>query len=244
MTLLLISKTPIIKQIFNLVSKKLNIEITTLNICVVNKNYDLIIIEDICFDNSFPASDYTDNFGIIAKGATNKKSDFVIQKPFLPATLMSVLQTKLDEQKNIPTKINDIQENSDEALDSVEYIDDLASDISDEIIEEDDESIVNSAFLGKGGVLDSKELLRIQNLLDYSTTNEQTQEEDGLSDIIDKVIQDVKETTVKNEAINLTINQSNISELSSLLNILGQNVVDDLTNGKEIILKLQLDKHQ
>jgi hypothetical protein len=256
MTILLISKTAIIKQIFNLVSKKLNIELTTLNICVVNKNYDCIIVEDICFDNSFPASNYTNNFGIITKGATNKKHDFLIQKPFLPATLMSILKQKISENDKNDKK-EDI-DTKDDALDSIEYVDSLADDISDAIINEDDESIVNSAFIGDGGVLDTKELSKIQALLqneqaDKLNQNEQinkltkdeddkNKQENDLSQIIDKVIEEVKDTKTQEQVINLTIDKSNIKELSSLFNILGQSVVDDLTDGKQITLKLQLDR--
>ncbi len=263
MTLLLISKTAIIKQIFNLVSIKLNIELTTLDICVVNKNYDLIIVEDVCLDDSFPTSDYTKSFGIITKEDIDNLGDFVIPKPFLPSALLSILQKQIqlieiphgEVNKYSPTE----EKGKDtEITDSLEFIETLADDICDEIVEESDESIVEGAFIKGGGVLDSKELSKIQNMLDYDTAidesinsssnNDNTDNDDekdwiDLSNIIDKAIDEAREYKFdKDEPIKLMLNKYSMNEISPLLNKLGQNIVDELTNGKEITLKLKVEK--
>ncbi len=267
MTLLLISKTAIIKQIFNLVSTKLDIELTTLDVCVVNKNYDLIIVEDICLDDSFPASNYAKLFGVITKNILNNKYDFLISKPFLPSTLLSILELQiksLQTLNNITVNSNkenkeDKEDKEDEVTDSLEFIETLADDICDEIDEESDESIVAGAFVKDGGILDKKELSKISTILDFDTpinteekqTNKSSIKDEAndteddwldLSNIIDQAIDEVKDYKFENdEPIKLILNEYSMSEVSPLLNKLGQNIVDELTNGKEITLKLKVE---
>ncbi|MCK5110091.1 MAG: hypothetical protein KAQ94_01130 [Arcobacteraceae bacterium] len=264
MTLLLISKTAIIKQIFNLVSTKLNIELTTLDICVVNKNYDLIIVEDVCLDDSFPTSDYTKSFGIITKEDIDNLGDFVIPKPFLPSALLSILQKQIQLIKIPHSEVNKCSPTKEkgedtEITDSLEFIETLADDICDEIVEESDESIVEGAFVKEGGILDSKELSKIQNMLDYDTAidesinissnnddsinNDDEKDWIDLSNIIDKAIDEAREYKFdEDEPIKLMLNKYSMNEISPLLNKLGQNIVDELTNGKEITLKLKVEK--
>ncbi len=266
MNLLLISKTAIIKQIFNLVSKKINIKLTIsdhfLNETLQEQNndkIDLVVIDDEILNENISAK--TKRFGIITKNKNDLKEDcdFIISKPFLPSTLVKILEEQIKILQNSTVAQKETKENDDnEVSDSLDFIETLAEDISDEISEEADESIVPTAFVKDGGVLDTNELSKIQNILDYNETTtidtkeskiaESSDDNDDdwvdLSYIIDKAIDEVREYQFsENKPIKLILNEYSMQELSPLLNKLDQNIIDALTNGKEISLKLKLDKN-
>ena len=261
MNLLLISKVPIVKQLFTLVSKKANFTISITDKCDTDKEFDLIIIDDELLDSEFPAKSHSKRVGIITKNKDifSKKCDFIISKPFLPSVLMQILEEQIKllnvvDKKEATTPVN---EEDSTTSDAVNFIETLVEDISDEIMEETDESIVPTAFVENGGILDSNELSKIQNMLNNDTdvepqSNEvsnnvtQTIEEDedwiDLSNIIDKAIEEVREYKFNvKEPIKLTLNEYSMKELSPLLNKLDQNIIDSLTNGEEISLKLKVE---
>lgn len=272
MTLLLITKTAIIKQIFNLVASKLDIDLTILDVNIVSAEFDIVLIEDILFDDKFPTQDYAKRFGIITKNKEEykDKSDFLLSKPFLPSILLTTIEKQLqaiittdDTPANILDELNMSNEGSkeideeDEIEHSEEFINTLVEDISDEILEESDESVVSAAFVNNGGILDSNELSKIQDILnnDDIDTNDmqnnninnttQTQEDDwiDLADIIDKAIDEVREYQFdKKEPIKLMLNDYSMNEVSGLLNKLDQNIIDALVSGEEITLKLKVEK--
>ncbi len=257
MNLLLISHTAIIKQIFNLVSKKLDIDFTTTDINIANKKFDIIIIEDELFNDQFPIRNYAKQLGIISKDKIShqKKCDFILSKPFLPSTLVTILEEQikyLNTDNNIQEK--ETYEKTTETADAVNFIETLVEDISDEIIEESDESVVEAAFMRDGGILDTKELSKIQNILDDNSVAEEfitpaeenTIEDDDwldLSNIIDEAIDEVREYQFnKDIPIKLILNEYSMQELSPLLTKLDQKIVDALTDGEEIILQLKVEK--
>jgi hypothetical protein len=265
MNLLLISKTAIIKQIFNLVSKKINIKLTIsdhfLNETLQEQNndkIDLIVIDDEILNENISAKTKAKRFGIITKNKNNLKEDcdFIISKPFLPSTLVKTLEEQIKILQNLfETQKEDKEKDDTEVSNSLDFIETLAEDISDEISEESDESIVSAAFVKDGGVLDTNELSKIQNMLDYneattidtkeSKTAEPSDDDDwvDLSNIIDKAIDEVREYQFSaNKPIKLILNKYSMQELSPLLNKLDQNIIDALTSGEEISLKLKLDK--
>ena len=265
MNLLLISQTTIIKQIFNLVSTKLDIALTISDINISHKMFDIIIIEDNLLDDQFPLQEYAKRLGIISKDQTLyiNKSDFVLPKPFLPSTLASTLENQINSLKNhLKTKIEDeniikkVQNDEQETTDAVEFIESLANDISDEIIEESDESIVSPTFMQDGGILDSSELSKIQDMLVDNpleqsqevpsieeSNNEEVDEWIDLSDIIDKAIDEVREYNFDtNTPIKLILNDYSMQEVSPLLNKLDQSIIDALTNGEEITIQLKVEK--
>jgi hypothetical protein len=249
MNLLLISKTPVIKQIFNLVSKKLDIDLTILEVNIVSKEFDIIVIEDTILDDQFPIQNFTKKFGIISKEIKTyeNKSDFILQKPFLPSILMDTI-TKIQNDINNTIKID----NHDEIKSSEEFISSLVEDISSEIIEESDESVVSSGLISDGGILDSSELSKIQNILNdddsqkNETIDDTTSSDDEwvtLSNIIDEAIDEAKEYQFNiKEPIKLILNDYSMNEVSTLLNKLDQNIIDALVNGEEITLKLKVEK--
>ena len=260
MNLLLISNTSIIKQIFNLVTKKLDISLSVSDINISHKMFDIIIIEDQLLNDKFPLKEYAKRMGIITKDTIlyDQKVNFTLSKPFLPSQLSSTLTTQiqllkdeLDKNKQIIIKSQDtIDETQDEINDSVDFIESLADDISDDIIEESDESIVNTAFMEDGGILDTNELDKIQDLLDLTNNNisndkVNTNDDDDwvdLSQIIDKAIDEVREYDFNIDTpIKLILNEYSMKELSPLLTKLDQGIIDALTQGKEISLQLKVE---
>jgi hypothetical protein len=254
MNLLLISKNTIIKQIFNLVSNKLNFNLTILDVNIVSKKFDIIVIEDTIYDNNFPIRDYSKRFGIITKSNNNYKnsSDFLLTKPFLPSTLISVIKDQITTLENVTKDKKEIKANIKEDKKIEENI---VNNILNDINEENDESVVSATFVTKGGILDSNELSKIQNILEdnsdslddlssiKSNSNNQDDEWIDLADIIDKAIEEVKEYQFDSkEPIKLILNEYSMNDISALLNKLDQNIIDDLVNGEEITLKLKVNK--
>jgi hypothetical protein len=128
-----------------------------------------------------------------------------------------------------------------------EYMDSIASYIAQDIENENDESIVSFASLKKGGVLDSKELGRIQSLLNIEPTLNEVEmnEEDwlDLSEIIDKALDEVKDYEFDlndSGAITLVLSKFTMEELKPLLLKLDQNSIDKLTTGGSLNLELKL----
>jgi len=250
MKLLLISTTPIIKQIFNLVTSKLNIELTILDVNIVSSHFDIIVIEDTLFDDKFPTNDFTNKLGIVTKDKLSYQddSDFILPKPFLPSLLLDTIKEQI-HNITIPSKRSKTEEivSIDEAEASNAFLETLVEDISDEIIEESDESVVSSAFIDDGGILDTSELSKIQDILSDDTddtNNSNIDEVDDwvdLADIIDKAIDEVREYQFNvKEPIKLVLNDYSINEVSDLLNKLDQNIVDALVAGEEITLKMRV----
>jgi hypothetical protein len=259
MNLLLISNTSIIKQIFNLVTKKLDISLSISDINISHKMFDIIIIEDKLLNDKFPLKEYAKRMGIITKNTIlyNQKVNFTLSKPFLPSQLSSILATQihllkkeLDKNKQTIIKSQDkIDETQKEVNDSIDFIESLADNISDNIIEESDESIVNTAFIENGGILDTNELDKIQDLLsvnnnisDNKTNSNDDNDWVDLSQIIDKAIDEVREYNFNIDIpIKLILNKYSMKELSPLLTKLDQGIIDALTQGKEISLQLRVD---
>jgi len=267
MNLLLITDKKIIKQIFNLVTSKLNIELTISDINVAHKKFDIIFIEDSCIDNKFDTVSYANTFGIITKDTLTYKSqcNFLLNKPFLPSQLSAHLD-KIILLENTPTISEPVPKPlvspetiEEETNNTIDYIESLAENITDEINEESDESVLPTAFVEQGGILDIKELSKIQDILSDTATvefndsisfnqNDEEKENDSdwidLSDIIDKAIDDAKEYQFeKNIPIKLLLNDYSMEELSPLFNKLDQSIVDALTSGEEITLQLKVDKN-
>jgi hypothetical protein len=246
MKLLLITQTPIIKQIFNLVSTKVALELTILDVNIVSGNFDIIIIEDALWDDKFPLKSYATRLGIITNENTKfiDKTDFCLTKPFLPSILLATLtkQVKILETIIIDTPEEEIEQ-------SQEFIESLVENISEEILDETDESVIQSAFVSDGGILDSGELSKIQDILTNDNAIETKEDKDEnddwieLSDIIDKAIDEVKEYQFDiKEPIKLILNDYSINEISGLLNKLDQTLIDALVDGEEITLKLKVNK--
>lgn len=252
MKLLLISKTPIVIQIFNLVCKKIGLDFKVQGDNEVEEKYDLIIIDKEFIDDRFNIiKQYSKKLGAIVSEELpfEKARDFVIPRPFLPLQLQNILEEHIqiikDEKKEEQAHHKTFENSTAEVVD---YVESLADDIAMDIEDESDESIITLASLKDGGILDDGELNKIQGILHEEEIQDEVQqldEEDwlDLSDIIDKAIDDVKDYEFepeKNEPIKLLLSDHNMDELKPLLTKLDQNVVDLLTSGSVIDIQLKL----
>ena len=250
MKLLLICKIPIVVKIFTLICKKLNVVLIVQEDNSVDEKFDIIVIDSEYVDERFNIiKQFSTKIGAIVSEDLpfDKSRDFIVPRPFLPAQLQEILlevletiaedanQQKIAEQKNSLPKEED------------DYLDSIANYVAQDIENENDESIVSYAALKRGGVLDSKELGRIQSLLDIEPLQNEVKmnEEDwlDLSEIIDKALDEVKdyEFDVNDSgAITLELSKFTMEELKPLLLKLDQNSIDKLTTGRCINLELKL----
>lgn len=203
--LVLISKKPIVIQIFTLVCKKLNISLEVLHDAQIDHKVDMIVL-----DNEF----ISDRFNIIKTyskliGAISKEelpfefaNDFIVPMPFLPSSLQDILEKQieiLNKRINSKTYVSNVEVEDDYedefAIDtmqkddpsiSVDYLESLADDIADDIKEEVDDSVVSVSSVNNGGILDRNELSMIENIIgeniiddgpnDYIDANEEEQD--------------------------------------------------------------------
>jgi hypothetical protein len=254
MKLLLMCKTPIIIKIFTLVSKKLNIILSVQSDNHVDEKFDIIVVDSDFVDDRFNANkQFCSKIGAISSQDLpfEKSRDFIIPRPFLPAQLQEILEEVITSI-NIDLNQRLIEQNkylaraasTDEV---VNYVNSLADDIANDIENENDESIVSFASLKKGGVLDSKELGKIQSLLNIEPILNEVEmnEEDwlDLSEIIDKALEEVKDYEFDlsdSGAITLVLSRFTMEELKPLLLKLNQNSIDKLTTGGSLHLELKL----
>jgi len=268
--LILVSRKPIIIQIFTLVCKKLSIKLEILDEVQVDHKVDIIIIDNDFIDDRFNVvKSYAKLMGAISKkelpfGSAN---DFIIPLPFLPSSLEAILEEQLDVLKkrdNSKTYISNVEveveddhyediENKDELEPAVEYLESLADDIAFDIEEENDDSIIPLAALNSGGILDTRELSNIQNLMsaesDIKKENFDSEKAEDewmdLSSIIDQAIVEVNTVSdiykkFDNKPIKILLNNYELDELTPLLNKLDQDIIDSLTDGYEINLQIKL----
>lgn len=268
MNLLLICETPIIEQIFSLVCKKLNIDLVIEQSTEVDTNYDLIIIDQSFIDDKFNIiKQYSKKLGAISSEELpfDKSRDFIIPRPFLPTKLQEILLEQVQfinediQESNNPIVHNPFILNEDEyeeddevTVPVTEYVESLADNVYSDINEESDESIVNLASLKEGGVLDFGELSKINDILkEEEIQNEMAfNKEDwkDISDIIDDALDEVKEYEfdLDNEErddskpLNLVLSNYNIDELRPLLEKFDQSIIDKLSSGKTVDIRLVL----
>lgn len=187
--LILVSKTPIIIQIFTLVTRKLNIKLEVLNEPQIDHKVDIIVIDKEFIDDRFSIfKTYSKRIGAITneKLSFNTANDFVIPTPFLPSQLEVIIEEQIDEiikKQNSKTYVSNIEIEDDEEDyveqsskedkqrdPAIDYLDTLADTIATDLEEENDESIVNFTTINsaKGGVLDNNELSRIEDMINIS----------------------------------------------------------------------------
>ncbi|MDC0933428.1 hypothetical protein OAR97_06220 [Arcobacteraceae bacterium] len=265
-SLILVSRKPIVIQIFTLVCKKLNIKLDVLNEVQIDHKVDIIVIDNDFIDDRFDIiKSYSKIIGAISKeelpfGSAN---DFIIPLPFLPSSLEQILETQLtilQKRNNSKTYISNVEveeiqrEELPEIVEpAVEYLESLADDIAFDMEEENDDSIVALTALNNGGILDTKELSNIQNIMTSSKNvikddfdSEKNEDEwMDLSSIIDQAIDEVNTVSeiyskFDNKPIKVLLNNYELEELTPLLNKLDQDIIDSLTDGYEINLQIKL----
>lgn len=266
MNLLLVCETPIIEHIFTLVCKKINIDLTIQKNTNINSNYDLIVIDQNFIDSNFnKIKNFSKRIGAISSTELpmEKLRDFIIPRPFLPTKLESLLLEQIGyikEDKSIrePYKdeFNYMSEDDIDILPVVNYLD---YNLSDEALPkefnfeeddyEEDESIVSLSKLRNGGVLDSVELNKINDILHedeiYDDLTLEKHDWKDISAIIDDALEEVKEYEfdLKSEPIkiyNLVLSRFTINELRPLLEKFDQTIIDKIVNGQTIDLRVSL----
>jgi hypothetical protein len=261
-TLILISIKPVVTQIFTLICKKLNIELQVVTEPNITNNVDMIIIDsDFISEKLNTLKTNCKLIGIISKFELPYEiaNDFIIPIPFLPSVLEEILAKQiiaLKERKNAKVyvkniesdSINDINNEDEEAL-SLDYLNDFGDSFAN------DESIVQPDHKNDGGILDKNQLDEIGDLLNSnkkeidnnfveiedSNNNEDWQD---LSDIVDQAINEantINTIATSGNTIDLKLNDYQLEELTPLLNLLDQNVIDKITKGDEIRLNLRFE---
>lgn len=222
MNLLLICETAIIEQIFSLVCKKLNIDLTISKSNDVSEKYDLIVIDQNFIDDKFNIiKQFSKKLGAISSEELpfDKSRDFIIPRPFLPTKLQDILKEELnniieddislkeEDKKSVNTYIDtneyeyqneDVYEEDEDVTVPIitDYVESLAEDVYLDIEDDNDESIVTLASLNNGGILDNNELSKINDILKEEVIhNEVINKNDwqDISDIIDDALDEVKE---------------------------------------------------
>jgi len=272
--LVLISKKPIVIQIFTLVCKKLHISLEILHEPQIDHKVDIIVIDNEFINDRFNIiKTYSKLIGAISKEELPFEfaNDFVIPMPFLPSALQEVLEQQIEivnKRINSKTYVSNIEVKNDDYNDkfavntmqkddpqvSVEYLESLADDITDDLEEEIDDSVVSVSSVNQGGILDRNELSMIENIIDKQVdTNDfvDANEESGdewvdLSSIIDQAIDEVNTVDYiydkeNNKPMKLLLNNYELDELKPLLSMLDQEIIDSLADGNEVNVLLKLD---
>lgn len=258
MNLLLITKTKMIIKIFDLICTKLDIKLGVQDNTEVSGRFDFIIVDQDLIDDRFNIiKQLANKIGAISNEELpfDKSRDFLIPRPFLPHDLQNILNEQIEfikDEKRLE-KIEVEKYNEDEE-DMTAFIETLADDIAEDIEDESDESIVSIASLRDGGVLDKSELGKIHSILEENEIqneilkqyqDDEMDENDwkDLSEIIDDALNEVSDYEFDvnyQEPVKLILNQYNIEELKPLLNKFNQTIIDKLSQGETIDLKLSL----
>lgn len=261
MNLLLITKTKMIIKIFDLICTKLDIKLGVQDNTEVSGRFDFIIVDQDLIDDRFNiVKQLANKIGAISNEELpfDKSRDFLIPRPFLPHDLQNILIEQMEfikDEKRLETievKKNDDYDEVEE--DMTAFIETLADDIADDIEDESDESIVSIASLRNGGVLDKGELGKIHSILEENEIqnqilkqyqDEEMDENDwkDLSEIIDDALNEVSDYEFDlnyQEPLKLVLNRYNIEELKPLLTKFNQSIIDKLSQGETVDLKLSL----
>jgi hypothetical protein len=270
MNLLLISETTIIEQIFSLVCKKLNIDLTITQSNDVNEKFDLIVIDQNFIDDKFNIiKQFSKKLGAISSEELpfDKSRDFIIPRPFLPTKLQEILKEQFDfilkediisaSDNSTPSSTyidtNEYEEDEEVTVPIItDYVESLAEDVYLDIEEDNDESIVSVASLDNGGILDNSELSKINDILKEEVIHNEIvmnkNDWKDISDIIDDALDEVKEYEFDlNESapspasfLKLVLSDYNINELKPLLEKFNQETIDKLSAGESIDIRLVL----
>jgi hypothetical protein len=264
-TILLICDAAIIEHIFTLVCKRLHINLTIQKTNSVNDKFDLIIIDQSFIDDKFNTiKQFSRKLGAISSEELpfDKSRDFIIPRPFLPTKLEEILTEQIEiikeekeNERHIASKNRQYEEDEEVIIPIttkyIETLDNSEENIFDDndFFNEDDESIVDPTSLNIGGILDHSELSKINNILREDVIqNEINLEKSDWKDIaaiIDDALDEVKEyefdlTQTPIKPYNLVLSNFHINELRPLLEKFDQTVIDRLSSGESVDVRLSL----
>lgn len=263
MTVLLICDAGIIEHIFTLVCKRLHIKLTVQKTNSVNEKFDLIIIDQSFIDDKFNTiKQFSKKLGAISSEelSFDKSRDFIIPRPFLPTKLEEILIEQIEYIKEEKSKEKELELNKygeDEDIfvpitkKYIESLDSKNTNYSDDDFyeEEDDESIINPNSLNIGGILDHRELSKINNILREDVIQNEINFEKAdwkdIAAIIDDALDEVKEyefdlTQSPIKHYKLVLSDFHINELRPLLEKFDQTVIDRLSSGESVDIRLSL----
>lgn len=269
-SLILVSQKPVVIQIFTLVCKKLNILLEVLSETQIDSKVDIIVMDTEFIDDRFNiVKGYSKLIGAISKKELPFEiaNDFLVPLPFLPSVLQEILEKQLvvlekkEKSKTYVTNIEvdaEYEESEDDIEPAIDYLESLADDIAEDMDDENDDSIVSISSIDSGGILDTSELSQIEDLIEPNKLNHEINsfaniDEDknegqwlDLSSIIDQAISEVNTvgdiySKYDNNPIKLLLNNYELDQLTPLLNLLDQDVIDSLTQGQEIIVQLKFE---
>ena len=265
MTILLICDAAIIEHIFTLVCKRLHINLTIQKTNSVNDKFDLIIIDQSFIDDKFNTiKQFSRKLGAISSEELpfDKSRDFIIPRLFLPTKLEEILTEQIEiikeekeNERHIASKNRQYEEDEEVIIPIttkyIETLDNSEENIFDDndFFNEDDESIVDPTSLNIGGILDHSELSKINNILREDVIqNEINLEKSDWKDIaaiIDDALDEVKEyefdlTQTPVKPYNLVLSNFHINELRPLLEKFDQTVIDRLSSGESVDVRLSL----
>lgn len=272
MNILLICSNDIVAHIFSLICKRLKVDLSIQNTNSVSTQYDLIIIDQPFIDENFAkVKRKALKIGAISAEELpfDKPRDFLIPRPFLPTKLETILKEqieilteekkdsrnfrryeknypKADEKEIINEVVGFVSKNLDDEFDDLSdfYDEDEELEVSfdNKSSYEEDESIVSLSSIQSGGVLDNKELDKINTILKESDTNS-TYNSDwkDISEIIDEALDEVKEYEFEiEEKYHLVLSKFKIDELKPLLTKLNQQLVDKIAKGETVEIQISL----
>lgn len=252
----LISNNEIINKIFTLIANKLLINLKIHKTIDIVQNVDLIIVDDFFLSDNSTRLNLNCNKLVILKNdnAPEDNFDFVIEKPFLPSSLIIRMEmilesiTDINHSQKIVCKRSEHQ-HKDMNNDLTQFITNMIDEIDETNNYKHEDLIIKKEQLAHGGILDKNELRRLKNMvadtIDYSESlSSKTNENDlaELSHLIDQTIENLDINNLrKNNEINLTLNTNLLNEISPFLAKINKDLLVDLQSGDEIAIRLRLD---
>lgn len=230
--IILISNSDIVVKVF-----KLALQDEGYQLKIVQNIQDLSSCDMVLLDEEFINSglnqvkQYTSNIGFISSDSSIELPQrvFHIPRPFLPSTLREIIKNNLLD--------------IDLTLEEYEY----------ETSEEDESIIDINSLQSLGGSLDKDELVSLKETLkkdhiqdgDISDSGFEDIEEDDLLELdkmIDQVICEIEDGTIdiSEDGNMVVLSQHSVEQLKPLFSIINQDMVDQLSAGEIVDLKLKL----
>lgn len=172
--------------------------------------------------------------------------------------------SNIDNSTNLEDIDKNIEIDEENKVESaIGYLDELADTITSKIEEDEEEDgIIKMDSIYDdvdGGVLDKNEISNLQNIInikdainpsvekeDYVEDKEEAEKDwSDLTSIIDSTISELKTTDDFEEKysssdVEILVNDHSLTKLTPLLNMLDQNIINQLIEGKHINIKLKL----
>lgn len=154
--IILISKTPIVIQIFKLICKKVNIDLKVLESFDIESKVDLIIADnDYISEELNHLKSLCSRVGVISNDEISFEiaNDFVIPLPFLPSSLQQIIEEQIEiiiqnsiNKKTYVTSVEPDEQESDVEMGIVDDIDEIIEDLDVSETQEDESQELNPAL--------------------------------------------------------------------------------------------------